>query len=1011
MKKALFILAFLNAFAATSQVRINEICPANDSLLWDESGQRPDWVELYNTSTSPLNLQGYYFLNNNTDKWYFPNILLPGNSRITVFFSLKNRKDHCDHVEEVLRYDSVWKYLQPSSEPDTNWIYPGFDDSTWGQDTGGFGQEDYDDATWLNPSISLYIRKTFSIADTSKASFGVLEIDYDDAFVAYLNGVEIGRFGVGIKGEREPFNTFAYISREAQRYLGGEWEYFYLNKQKLTSALVNGVNVLSIQVHNRDTSFSDMSIIPNFYLGVKNGNLGYPVMPFRGNGLHTSFGLNSGGETVTLFNAAGTLEDQVTYPRIHQEHSYGRSSDGAGSFCVFSIPTINASNTGTCFTGYAASPLFSLQPGFYAGTQSLALSSAEGSVHYTLDASEPSLFDPLYVSPLILDSTKVVRAKVFPFSPLILESSTLTKTFFINENISLPVISLVSTPFGLWDSLQGMYASGPNADSVFPFFYSNFHMEWARTGHTEFFNTNKQLGFKLDHQLRMHGGWSRGFPQKSFRIYAKDDFGSDEIDYPLFPHRNYSKIKNFNLRNAGLDWNSVHFRDLMVNRALLNSNLDVGDGQNVVVFLNGKYWGVYEVRERYDENYLSSIWDTDKDLDLVSQQGFIHSGDNDDWLKMLRYVEQNDLTQSAAYDSVRRLLDVENMMDYFAAETYIVNNDWIGNYNYIKNIKCWRPDGAGKWRYILWDTDLGVGLDSYFGYDLLSYAINPPDQNPHSDLFRKLLTNNRFKNDFINRYADLINYHFETNRFRDLAESIRDHIIPEMARHFAKWGDTTIADPYTLGEAYNISSWNAKYSSMIGFMIMRPQFARNFIQSNFQLQNQSDLILDVQPPGAGRIKISTIWPDEFPWQGTYFNGVPVKLEIQTFPGYEFVQWEGDFNFSRIYTDTFTLNFVTNDRIVARFKELYSSVSIYPNPASSAVTVSWMQERSGEAYVGVYDISGRLMVKLTSEGTEYPKGTTSVTLDPLKENLRAGIYFVKYRQGDFEESKKLVLVRD
>ena len=155
-------------------------------------------------------------------------------------------------------------------------------------------------------------------------------------------------------------------------------------------------------------------------------------------------------------------------------------------------------------------------------------------------------------------------------------------------------------------------------------------MDWARAAHLEYFQTNKQLGFELDHQLRMHGGWSRGFPQKSFRIYAKDDFGSDEIDYPLFPNRNYSKIKNFNLRNAGLDWNSVHFRDLMVNRALLNSHLDAGDGQNVVVFLNGKYWGVYEVRERYDENYLSNIWDTDKDLDLTSQQGFIHSGDNND---------------------------------------------------------------------------------------------------------------------------------------------------------------------------------------------------------------------------------------------------------------------------------------------------------------------------------------------------------------------------------------------
>src|SRR3989304_4597049 len=178
LRSLFFSSMLLLCFNAKAQILINEICPANDSLLWDESGQRPDWVELYNASASPANLNGYYFLNNNgIDKWFFPPVTIAPLSRLTVFFSLKNRKNYCDHIEEVLRYDSVWKYLQPIIEPDTNWIYPAFNDMTWPSDTGGFGQEDSDDGTFVNPSISLFLRKTFNVSDTSLTSFGVLEID------------------------------------------------------------------------------------------------------------------------------------------------------------------------------------------------------------------------------------------------------------------------------------------------------------------------------------------------------------------------------------------------------------------------------------------------------------------------------------------------------------------------------------------------------------------------------------------------------------------------------------------------------------------------------------------------------------------------------------------------------------------------------------------------------------------------------------------------------------------
>jgi len=991
-----FALFLFFSLSADCQIVINEICPANDSLLYDEEGERPDWVELYNNSANPVNLKDYYFLNDNNgapEKWSFPDHILPAYSRLTVFFSLKNRKTFADHLEQIVRFDSVWKYLIPLAEPDTNWIYPTYLDTAWPSDTGGFGQEDSDDSTFINPCISIYLRKTFNITDTSLVSFGVFNIDYDDAFVAYLNGKEIARFGVGVKGERQPFNRFAYISREAQLYLGGEYETYYLDKDIIRNALINGTNVLAIQVHNRDTAYSDMSAIPNLFFGVTQGTLGFPVLPFRGNGFHTSFGLSSKGETVSLFDPNNNFADVIQYPKLQQENSYGRSADGANSWCLFQSPTVNSANGGFCYTGYANEVSFSLQPGIYQSAQILSLSSSPGNIYYSLDGSEPNVNSALYAAPISLDSTRVVRALVYPVAPSLLPSSIATNTYFINESFQLPVLSLTSPPFGLFDSLQGMYAYGPNADSVFPYHYANFHNEWARNGHSEYFTPSGTLGFELDHQLRMHGGWSRGFPQKSFRIYAKDDFGSAEIDYPLFPYRNYEKIKNFNLRNAGLDWNSVHFRDIMMNRALMNSNLDVGDGRNCLVFLNGKYWGVYEIRERYDENYLSNIYNIEKDVDLISQQGFIHRGDNDDWLRMHRFITASNMSLQQNYDSIKKILDVENLADYFAAETYYVNNDWIGAYSYIKNIKFWRKDPASKWRYILWDTDLGLGLDSYFGYDLLSYAISPPDSNPHSDIFRNLLTNLEFKNYFINRYADMINYHFEPARMIALAQSFRNVLIPEMSRHFVRWADTTIADPYTLGEAYNITSWNAKYSSMIGFILSRPQYARNFIQSQFLLQNQVDLILDVKPEGAGKIKISTIIPDAFPWQGTYFNGVPVKVTAIPNSGYTFHRWEGLFNLAApVMTDTFTLNYTMSDQLTAYFVPNNNNISLTPNPASDNITIEFVLKEKGRATIEITDITGRVVAKII-ESKMCEAGYSAVSISTEALGLRQGIYFV------------------
>jgi hypothetical protein len=134
-----------------------------------------------------------------------------------------------DHWETAIFDDDLWKYLIPNFEPDSNWRKINFDDSAWNTGQGGIGYGDGDDNTTISSTVSLYLRKTFNITDTSKLSMAVLNIDYDDAFVAYLNNVEIARANVGAIGDHPSYNQNSIGLHEAQMYQGGNPSQFLID--------------------------------------------------------------------------------------------------------------------------------------------------------------------------------------------------------------------------------------------------------------------------------------------------------------------------------------------------------------------------------------------------------------------------------------------------------------------------------------------------------------------------------------------------------------------------------------------------------------------------------------------------------------------------------------------------------------------------------------------------------------------------------------------------------------
>src|ERR1051325_7204800 len=277
-----------------SQVVINELSSANDATIADEDGDFEDWIELYNTSNNIVALNKYSFEYQETNKpltsWTFPKVYIKPKTHMLLFASEKNRKDVIEHWEVPVFADSVWRYSANSSvPPDTDWYKPTYNDNAWPQGVGGFGYGDGDDQTNTGPVYSVFMRKSFNVTDTSKYPLGILMIDYDDAFVGYLNGVEVARRNIGAQSDHPAWNTLAYDEHEAQIYQGGSQEFYLV---QLKNNLKPGNNVFCIQVHNYNGGLDDLTAMPWLIMGNKDTTHYFPSFPANFF-MHTNFNLSN----------------------------------------------------------------------------------------------------------------------------------------------------------------------------------------------------------------------------------------------------------------------------------------------------------------------------------------------------------------------------------------------------------------------------------------------------------------------------------------------------------------------------------------------------------------------------------------------------------------------------------------------------------------------------------------------------------------------------------------------
>lgn len=934
-------LCLLFLFAANSlkaQLLINEFSASNAKAVADEYGHYGDWIEFYNNSSSALNLYKYKLSDDPLipAKWQFPKVSVPAHGFLTVFADDTNKYTLIDHWETAVKANDTWSYKTANSSTDTNWRNPSFNDAAWNRGKGGFGYGDGDDSTVISNIRTLYIRKKFTITDTSQITKAILNIDYDDGFAAFLNGVEIARKNLGILGWRPLYDDFAASEHEAKMYQGQAPDSFYIDFNLLRSAIRNGSNVLAIEVHNLSDFSSDLSLIPFFTLGVTRTNYVFPAPPvwFKASPreyLHANFKLSKTGETIVLSDSSGNVLDQKYTGNMPVDVSYGRSSNGASTWCWFSPPTPSASNnTSTCYSGFSNPPNFSIAAGFYPGPKLLSLSTspANAVIRYTTDGNTPTLSSPIYVSSLSIDTSQTIKAKAY--APGLVPSDVVTNTYFIDEDFHLPVFSVCTDSNNLWDDSTGIYVLGNHASTTYPYKGANYWQDWEKAVSVEYYDKQKNRAFQFDAGFKINGNYSRTKPQKSFEFVLDNNYGLESLDYPLIEEKtNISSYDGFILRNAGTDWNVVHYRDGLMQRIMKNTHTGYLGYEPCELFLNGRYWGVYEIRDNDNHSYVKNNFGYKKsEIDLLFEGGGIKIKDGSDtgFYNMYNYAITANPVDSSFYAKMNSMFDMDNYMDYFIAETYYVNNDWIGDWS--NNIKLWRPHTpGGKWKYILYDLDFGMGLYSSYSYDKLADLIAPNSFSFQTDIFNAVTANPKFRNNFINRYADLINTIYVPANVNKVAYAMRDSIAADMPLQFARWGSS-------------MSTWAQNIATLVNFSNKRPAKALNFIQSNFNLTSQVILTLQAYPAGAGRIQISTIVPDSLPWKGTYFNGNPVTVTAIPNPGYSFDHWKPSTNISlNDSTQSITLNFASNDSVIAYF---------VGSPITPHVTISEINYQSADS---------------------------------------------------------------
>lgn len=596
---------------------------------------------------------------------------------------------------------------------------------------------------------------------------------------------------------------------------------------------------------------------------------------------HTNFKITqTKNEAVILADPSGTvLDSRVIEVPNKLDESYGRFPDGTGDWRVQTNPSPGGGNNNGK-ARYAEPVSMDLEPGFYSGTQQVALTTAEvdAVIRYTTNGDDPTATSQIYSAPISVDNTTVIRAAVFSNDDDILPGFINTNTYFIDETHTVKVISVSGT--GLADLLDGN--------------------QFEPIGSLELFEDDGSFIDEATGEYNKHGNDSWAYPQRGIDYIARDQYGyNDDLDDEIFDVKERNDYQRLIIKAAANDnypfeGGGAHIRDAYVHTLshLAEMELDERTYEPCIMYLNGEYWGVYELREKVDDHdFTKEYYDQGKQwIDYIKTWGgtWEEYGSWDDWYVLTDYITQNDMSVQANYETAAEDFNMQSLVDYMILNTHIVCADWLN-----WNTAWWRgrkPDGeAKKWRYTLWDMDASFGhYVNYTGVPTTGPDADPCDNEEldgfsdpegHVALVTSLLQNEEFHSLYVNRYADLNNSFFSCDYMLGLLDDMIDRIEPEMPRQIETWGGT-------------MAEWQANVQELRDFILTRCANVDGGIADCYEVEGPFPLTVNIEPADSpNAVQVNTFVPTAYPFSGDYFGGTTLNFAAVADEEWVFDHWE------------------------------------------------------------------------------------------------------------------------
>ena len=792
---------------------INEFMASNATTICDSFGSYSDWIELYNSTDTDMDISGFGISDNLSQpmKYRFPDgTTIAAKGYLVVFCSgnegMQNGELHApfglrSYGEDVVIANRAGRII----------------------DSYSFKNQETDVSMARIPDGAGELQSN-SQPSPGYPNTGAGYSAFDAANRLPLGGVYISEFG-GSTGS-----------------VASDWVEIYNSTGSAVS--LAGYGLSNNPKNPAKWVFPDISIEPGEYLLLY--ATGSADKAQKKN-LKLNFCISSTGEALFFFDPNGKLIDKLSAGRMRSGQSYGR--DGSDNRFYYAEPTPGAQN-GKGYEGITQLPAFSVTPGIYDNAVTVAITAGEGeTIRYTTDCTTPNASSEVYSGELSISKNSVIRAAAFRDGYLSGDVATATYLFRSDGvNHALPVVTLVTDPDNLWNSKTGIYATGdqfdPDAASYADtlksatYYQAKFATEeqvdtiWEKPAAFSLFDDNGKQVFTQNVGIRIAGSFGRGRAQKGFNVIARKEYGKGSMEYPFFENRPYTEYKAVVLRAGAQDQNRSKIRDELASGLLEGTDINIlyQAYRPTVLYLNGEYWGVYFMKEKRNRFFVAQHENTENNVDLAIGKGFKQRsyGDNSDWVSLYEYATSHDLSSADAYNYVAERMDVDSFRDYMIAEIYNGNTDTY-------NFQYYRLKG-GKWKFIFYDFCWGFQSP---GHETLAFRMGKtPSDVCSAKLFAAMLQNKGWRDSFCRRFGELLNTAFAPERVSALIDELYGYVEPEIKREREKFNKDTfmgVKQPNTNLGTYE--GFQSEISKLKDFAQRRPEELKRQLQSNLGLSD------------------------------------------------------------------------------------------------------------------------------------------------------------------------------